>query len=200
MFGGGRIAPGPAYVTRSVKGHPWGGASTELHALVNRVDISRLVIFDTWTLNCDRHPPEGAGRRPNYDNVFIATVPNSDPMLMAMDHSHCFSCGRDLTVRLSRIDLVNDDRVFGLFPGFIEFMDRAEVERGCDRLRDFNVETLNGITASVPTEWQVPAPALEALAELLLRRAARVADGMLNWLIPHCWPQTSLDLTHGEPQ
>lgn len=29
--GGGRIAPGPAYVSRSVKGHPWGGASSELH-------------------------------------------------------------------------------------------------------------------------------------------------------------------------
>jgi hypothetical protein len=54
---GGKAASGTAFVTRATEGHPWGGSPEELEALVNPEDISRLVVFDTWTRNCDRYPP-----------------------------------------------------------------------------------------------------------------------------------------------
>jgi hypothetical protein len=35
--------------------------------------IPRLVVFDTWTLNWDRCPPDGDTRRINYGNVFLTS-------------------------------------------------------------------------------------------------------------------------------
>lgn len=48
FFRGGNAASGPAFVTRAVSGHPWGGAAEELDRLVNLRDVGKLVVFDTW--------------------------------------------------------------------------------------------------------------------------------------------------------
>ena len=99
---GGTAASGPAFVTRAAAGHTWGGSAEELDCLVNCEAISWLMVFDTWTLNCDRHPADLTVRSPNYDNVFLERVSESDPVgfrLIAMDHTHCFTCGRDLGAR-----------------------------------------------------------------------------------------------------
>src|SRR5438132_6499286 len=69
---GGRATSGTAFVTRATLGHTWGGTTEELDKLANPKAVSRLVVFDTWTRNCDRHPPDLTQRRPNYDNVFLA--------------------------------------------------------------------------------------------------------------------------------
>ena len=69
---GGKAVPGPAFITRAEAGKTWGGGDEELDQLDNPDDISRIVVFDTWVLNCDRHPPDLAMRRPNYDNVFLS--------------------------------------------------------------------------------------------------------------------------------
>jgi hypothetical protein len=106
---GGCASSGPAFVTRAAEGHPWGGTEAELKPLVNREAISWLVVFDTWTLNCDRHPPDLADRRPNYDNVFLERVGERGQAqfrLLAIDQGCCFSGGRDLTPRISSIDHV----------------------------------------------------------------------------------------------
>jgi hypothetical protein len=102
---GGHAQPGPAFVTRAEKGHTWGGAPEELKAVENCDDVARLVVFDTWTLNCDRHPPNLSERKPNYDNVFLSEegAARGRFRLVAMDHTHCFTCGRDLTKRLASI-------------------------------------------------------------------------------------------------
>ena len=55
---------GPAFVTRAAAGHPWGGSAEELDALVNPEAVTHLVVFDTWTLNCDRYPPDLTTARP----------------------------------------------------------------------------------------------------------------------------------------
>ena len=65
FFRGGVAASGPAFVTKAAAGHPWGGAEEELRDLVNPGDVGRLVVFDTWVSNCDRHPPDLTVRRPN---------------------------------------------------------------------------------------------------------------------------------------
>jgi hypothetical protein len=65
--------PGPAFATRALAGDPWGNSGLQLDLLVNPEDITRLVVFDTWTLNCDRYYHDTSVRKPNYDNVFLSS-------------------------------------------------------------------------------------------------------------------------------
>ena len=65
---GHRTQPGPAFISKHLDGRTWGGSEAELRTVENVSDITRLVVFDTWLRNCDRHPPSSA-RRPNYANV-----------------------------------------------------------------------------------------------------------------------------------
>ena len=52
LFHNGSIAQvGPAFITRGESGEPWSGKEKQLKRLINPQDISRLVVFDTWTLN-----------------------------------------------------------------------------------------------------------------------------------------------------
>jgi hypothetical protein len=69
FHGGGIANPGPAFISRAEQGITWGGTSNELKTVHNQLDISGLVILDTWVRNCDRYAPEGA--RVNRDNVFF---------------------------------------------------------------------------------------------------------------------------------
>lgn len=61
----GMAQPGPAFITRAESGDTWSGDARQLGRLVNPQDVSRLVVFDTWTLNCDRYsyPPPAKCRR-----------------------------------------------------------------------------------------------------------------------------------------
>lgn len=51
---GAKAKPGPAFASRALPGDPWGRSGLQLDLIVNPEDITRLVVFDTWTLNCDR--------------------------------------------------------------------------------------------------------------------------------------------------
>jgi len=93
---GGLAEPGPAFITRAESGEPWSAHESQLKRIANPEDIARLVVFDTWTLNCDRYqpPPEGvAGRaRVNWNNVFLSgEAPAGQLLLKAIDHTHCFT-------------------------------------------------------------------------------------------------------------
>ena len=106
-FKAGYALPGPAFITREQSGMTWGGTPKELDSLVNPADIGKLVLFDTWTRNCDRHPPDLAMRKPNLGNVFLSNkgMTGGKFELIVMDHTHCFTCGRDLNAHLAHIDL-----------------------------------------------------------------------------------------------
>jgi len=128
---------GPAFVTRAMKGKPWSGDPAVLSKLVNPDDVSKLVVFDTWTLNCDRHPPDLSKRKPNRDNVYLSTenAPRHRLRLVAMDHTHCFTCGRDLTGNVATIDRVRSDEIYGLFPEFVCLLRADVIAEGAVRLR-----------------------------------------------------------------
>lgn len=198
--GGGSAKPGPAFVTKAEKGHPWGGEAEELTQLSNREDISRLVIFDTWTLNCDRQPPPDSQRKRNLDNVFLSHegAGDNNVRLIAMDHSHCFTCGRDLTERVGEIDRIKDERVFGVFPGFRSCFTRDAIGAGVKRLVQFDEETCQGFVESIPTEWEVSSSVRSALCRLIEGRAAFLADNlkrMLKPLLPLCGPQNDFEFS-----
>lgn len=186
---GYRAAVGPALASRAVGGFPWGESAAELDDLVNPEDVTRLVVFDTWTLNCDRHFPDPTARKPNYDNVFLMTegVEAGKTRLLAMDHGLCFiRSGEDLTVRVSHIDKVQDTRVYGLFPAFAGRL-RANIIDDCvRRLRTVTNELVASIVTTIPLQWEVTPAARSALAELISRRAHFVADNIGQWIERDC--------------
>jgi hypothetical protein len=69
---GGLAKPGPAFITRAETGASWGGSEAELKKLVNPHDLARLMVFDTWIRNRDRHPPPGSAWQPARRNVFLS--------------------------------------------------------------------------------------------------------------------------------
>jgi hypothetical protein len=146
-----------------------------------------LVVFDTWTANCDRCPAEGQGRRPNHDNVFFSQERGEEPILLAIDHSHCFTCGNDLTTRVASIDRVQDSRVYGLFPAFVNMVRRDRVQESVARLVTLPDQLVRDTVDSIPGEWQVGADVRAALGELIIRRAGFVAEHIEDALQPRCW-------------
>jgi hypothetical protein len=189
----GKAEAGPAFITRRESGDTWSGDEKQLRRVVNPQDISRLVVFDTWTLNCDRHsfPPGEAPKmaRINRSNVFLSEeAPEGQFELKAIDHTHCFTCGREWTRKLSGVTMVKDTRVFGLFPEFRSFLDRNTVVQAATDLTKIDRGTAAGITRTIPKEWEVPKEAADALLGLILGRAAFVAETIEDRL----WPQNDL--------
>ncbi len=188
---GGRAQPGPAFITRSERGITWGGTLRELRRLANPEDITPLVLFDTWLRNCDRHPLDPTTRRPNRDNVFFSrdNAPWGRFLLKVMDHTHCLTCGRDLTPRIAEIGFIREEGCYGLFPEFLPFLDR-DVMRGAVRtLQGVGREEVREVLDAIPRAWEISSATRDALLEFLCRRAAFVADNIEAWI----WPQREFD-------
>lgn len=178
-LGGGKLAEnGPAFITREMAGEVWGGGAEGLQNLSNPADIGRLVLFDTWTRNWDRYLPEGDKVRINLNNVFFSYEGQQpgQKQLIAMDHTHCFNWGNGLNARLGRIDLVKDDRIYGLFPDFVPYVESAELspvwKADVERLSTLDRSWVTGIVAAIPAAWGVDAAGREALIEQICQRAS----------------------------
>jgi len=193
---GGYCQSGPAFVTKATPGHPWGGSAEELATLANFGDIGKLVVFDNWVRNCDRHPPDLQVRRPNYDNVFLESLVETSvgkSRLVAMDHTHCFTCGRDLDSKVSRIDNIKDERLYGLFPGFRSLIRQTDVETAVGTLNSLDRETIRPLVEDIPDQWQVDQKAKSALLDLITQRADFVANTILESIAKVCWPDRLFD-------
>jgi hypothetical protein len=194
FYKGGKAEIGPAFITRAESGEPWSGKEGQLDKLINPQDISRLVVFDTWTLNCDRHSLPAGGKigksRINRNNVFLSEeAPHGQLLLKAMDHTHCFSCGRPLSRSLRNIDNIKDPRMFGLFPEFQKYLDRGQIRQAASDLRKLDLSEVVRMTQGIPKEWEVTTETLDALRDLIVGRAAYVADSIESNL----WPQREFD-------
>jgi hypothetical protein len=197
----GSALPGPAFITRREQGDSWSGEERQLRQVVNPEDISRLVVLDTWTLNCDRHGPRekdaSAQPRINRQNVFLSEeAPAGKFCLKAIDHTHCFTCGWPLTTGLHSLDKIRDARVFGRFPEFVSFLDRDVVRDTLGRLQQIERAVIASMMQSIPPAWEVRREVQEAWIELIFRRAMFVADTLEDKL----WPQAELDFGDGEEQ
>jgi hypothetical protein len=193
---GGLAESGTAFITRAMQGHTWGGTTEELNNLANPEAVSRFIVFDTWTRNCDRHPPDRTRRQPNYDNVFLADPTEYDAgrqKLVAMDHTHCFTCGRDLTEKVANVAEVKDDGLYGLFTGFLPLVQQVEVEAGISRLFQLDKSRVVEIVATIPADWEVKEGTRKALAEHICRRAEFVADNVLAKVAGIAWPGQLFD-------
>ena len=134
-----------------------------------------MVIFDTWIRNPDRYGPNG--NRVNLDNVFFSSEAGEfEVELRIMDHTHCFTNGRELTVRIKQIEMVKDDQVYGLFSEFKPLLDRGVIRAFCKQLSNLAPEEVGDIVDSIPSDWSVNKPARDALRDFILRRAQYVAE------------------------
>ena len=182
---GAMAKPGPAFASKAMAGDPWGQSGLQLNVLVNPEDITRMVVFDTWTLNCDRHHHDQNIRKPNYDNVYLSRegVEPGKRRLIAMDHGLCFiRSGEDLTPKLAHIDKVQDNRVYGLFPEFREKLREDIINTCATRLREMDAATAEAMIETVPKQWEVSNEACKAWSGLIYRRAGFVADNVQQWV------------------
>lgn len=175
---GGYAQTGPAFITRAERGVTWGGSPEELSKLENLQDIARLVVFDTWMLNCDRHHPDRQTRAPHYDNVFLSTkgAKRRGLMLKAIDHTHCFTCGRDITRQIASIERAQEEQPYGLFPGFLPYLQREDVAQAINDLRYITATEITSVVQKIPAQWEVDQSGREALIDLISRRAAFLTD------------------------
>ncbi len=188
LFRGGLIKRGPAFVTRGERGQSWGGKSRQLKRVANRDDVTRLVVLDTWTRNCDRFSRDG--QRVNRDNVFLSEEAAAGKfVLKAMDHTHCFTCGGDLTARIAQIAVVKDDGIYGRFPEFEPFLDRTVFRKTMRRLGTLQRSFVRQVVGTIPDEWDVSSASRTALVDFVVERAAYLVDKMERRL----WPQGELD-------
>jgi hypothetical protein len=204
---GGGAQPGPAFVTRAVRGQVWDGSPEMLQLLDNPDDLTVLVVFDTWTRNRDRYDPplplasdvptdgeQAAGaamlhrpHKPHYDNVFLSEQ-GATPgrfRLLAMDHTHCFTYGRPLNHRLADIDPVRDECLYGYFPEFTPWIKLEVAERAARRMREMDRSTADAMVRGIPQQWDVSVPARAAMVEFICGRAAFLADNVVNLLKQH---------------
>lgn len=186
-----QAAPGPAFIAKEMSGETWGAVKGRLTVLVNPGDVGKLVLFDTWTRNADRYPPDLGVRKPNYNNLFFSNegLPDNHWRLIAMDHTHCFASGRDLNARLAHIEVVKDDRIYGLFPELRPFLllpeVRAEWEAAVDRLGTLDRAWVREQIATIPPEWEVDAAGRAALEELICQRANYLSLNYRSMIEPH---------------
>lgn len=179
--------PGPAFACREVAGRSWQGSADELADVENPEHFSGLIVFDTWTRNCDRYRYARGTRRENLRNVFFSeesAIPGK-VRLMAMDHTACFRCDEQLNASHLNHDRVHDPTVFGLFPLFTPFVTRARLEPFCRRLLDFNKEAMACAMRGLPPEWGLDALG-ERLSDFCLQRAGFVANYLDGWLSGQC--------------
>ncbi len=196
FFNGNKADSGPAFVTKAVDGFGLGGKEKELENLVNHDAISYLVVFDTWTRNCDRFPPDLKLRQPNRDNVFLEVLREQDKgqfRLLAIDHSCCFNWGRDLSPIITNIDIVKDTGLYGLFPEFIPKVRQDFLEKAIERLRTIDENVVKKMIQLVPKEWNVDGNTKIAWKEMICRRAVFVAETIMNKIARKCWPNQFFD-------
>src|SRR5262249_32467994 len=107
-------------------------------------------------------------------------------VLTAIDHTHCFGNGTQLTAGMASISAVRDERGFGRFPEFAAYLDKAAMQATCATLAAVTKEQLEPLVNSIPDEWEVAQSVRAAWLELLVQRASYVAAT----LIPKVFPES----------
>jgi hypothetical protein len=187
---------GPAFVARFEEGTTWGGTAEELMAVENPDAFSGLVVLDTWLLNCDRYRVEGEKIRRNTRNVFLSEegASKSKFKVKAIDHTHSFMCGHQLTKSIAHIDRAKDTRLYGNFPEFKEYLTHEDVRRYASRLRTFSKRDAEGLLAGVPQLWEPAADVRAAVIDFLSQRAPFVGENVRKMLLDQGYLQPELEL------
>lgn len=186
---------GPAFLTRYEDGAAWGGSLEELASVENKDILSGLVVLDTWLLNCDRYRTHPV-RRVNHRNVFLSGVKakRGRYRVVAMDHTHTFTCGRSITPAIAHLESTRFEFPFGHFPEFRALVTPEDLGRFAARLGQLDRPTAKQFLKGVPNEWEVAAPAQNAVVDFLVDRANYVSRTLLPTLVREGFLEAKLDL------
>jgi HipA-like protein len=179
------MEPGPAFISREIMGSTSDGSDAFLPLLRNPEDVSKVVVFDTWIRNGDRYPADKQEQEAvaNRDNIFFS--PSGAKFdLIVFDHTHCF-VDSTLEDGLDDTYLVEDDRIYGNFPEFANYICESDVRAAVGKLRQLDPAIVKEIMDSVPADWRVTSAVRKKWAEVICKRALLVADFMVPKLIPN---------------
>lgn len=192
---GCRAQAGPALLTRAVNGRPWAGDADDLALLRNPEALAGMVVLDTWLRNLDRFS-ESAKRR-NLGNVFLSEEDRRGLDVLAIDHTECVRCGRELTSRQLRIGEEREAEPYGLFPEFVPYVTPARVERYATRLAAFEQADADAVVREIPAAW-LDASLRPEVPGFCARRARHVSAHIMDWLTRACaWQDRILSPPRG---
>jgi hypothetical protein len=185
LASGNQAQKGPTWITRREAGFPWSGDADDLKLLANPGDLAGLVVLDTWTLNCDRYCPALQPTRINRNNVFFARRDSEAHLtLLAMDHTHILTCGRELTPKLAGIDRVKSEDIYGLFPEFPPLIDSATIHEYCRRMAAISNDAIRQIVLDLPAQWLGDDALREVLFRFLTGRRDYLASDLATRIVP----------------
>ena len=148
-----------------------------------------------WLRNTDRYYlPKG---RVNWDNVFFSKESSEEGKLSlrAMDFSHAYQFGGELTIGVSSISNIKDDAVFGLFPEFRKKLSRDAIRHFASILGGVSRSQIEDAVELIPLQWQLESSVRSALVNYLHQRASFVAESIESRLFDP--PQLTIDLSDG---
>jgi hypothetical protein len=180
---GCRAQPGPALLTRAVIGRSWDGGAEDLQLIRNPEALAGMVVLDTWLRNLDRFCERA--RRRNLGNVFLSEEDPSGIDMLAIDHTECIRCGRELTLRQMHIDQEREAELYGLFPEFVPHVTRERAERYGTRLAACQEAVADMVLSEIPVAW-LDASVRPELPGFCARRARHVSSHIMDWLARAC--------------
>ena len=173
---------GPAFISHENKCIPSDGSNLLVSKLADCDEIATLVMFDTWIRNLDRCPPaDYLDPSPRRDNLCF-TPSGQKLKLMVIDQSHCFVEGQ-LEDGLVGSEFVNDNRVYGLFPEFVQYITEAAVRRAAAAIASVDAATIAEIVNSVPKGWGPSQAIRDCWIERVISRQARVPTLVIDALL-----------------
>jgi hypothetical protein len=102
--------------------------------------------------------------------------------VVALDHTSCF-VEEDLETGLEGPHFVDDERIYGLFPEFISYLDEASLRRAAGAVLRIDADTISEIVHSVPHEWGPTRQVRDRWAARIFERGEKVAERTVGRLV-----------------
>jgi len=192
---------GSSFVARAENGVTMGGEKA-LESVTNLADLAKIIVFDTWTKNCDRYAP-GLGKdgkpRINLDNLFLSEegAAKGKFILKPIDFGHIITCGRELSPRIADINQIREERIYGFFPFFKSHVSREQIIEESSKLSNINSDIWQDLLQEIPCDWEISEETKSAIDRFLKDRARFLAENFPR-LLPIEPQQAELNFTTEE--
>lgn len=155
----------------------------------NKEVLTQLVFLDTWIRNEDRYfkkTDQSSSRHAS--NVFLVeNGQKKEPYdIKAIDHSEAFKC-YDHSLEPEKhfgTPAIEDPKVFGCFPEFVDFLDPNEAYEISRKLCSIGKKDVESILNRIPEPWGMPQTTKDAFCSFIIQRAASVATYLPKKLFP----------------